>query len=70
MKSKLKGLPCRSPVVRGKKRCRMHGGSKGSGAQCGNTNALTYGLTTGNAKEFRRAVKIALFNVKKILPLI
>ncbi len=28
---KRSGLPCRSPAVRGSRRCRMHGGAKGSG---------------------------------------
>ena len=37
------GTPCRSPAVRGKKRCRMHGGAKGSGAPIGNQNALRHG---------------------------
>ena len=32
--------PCRSPAVKGRKRCRMHGGAAGSGARAGNTNAL------------------------------
>jgi hypothetical protein len=27
------GGACRSPAVRGKKRCRMHGGASGSGPQ-------------------------------------
>jgi uncharacterized protein YjcR len=35
-----------SPVVLGKKRCRMHGGAKGSGAPKGNQNALKLGLYT------------------------
>jgi hypothetical protein len=33
-----RGNPCQSPVVRGKKRCRMHGGAKGSGAPVGERN--------------------------------
>ena len=37
------GTPCRSPAVRGKKRCRMHGGAKGSGVPIGNQNALRHG---------------------------
>ena len=32
------GNPCLSPVVRGKRRCRMHGGAKGSGAPFGERN--------------------------------
>jgi hypothetical protein len=32
------GSPCRSPIVKGKKRCRMHGGAAGTGAPKGNRN--------------------------------
>jgi hypothetical protein len=38
------GMPCRSPAITGKKRCRMHGGAKGSGAPAGNRNRLCHGL--------------------------
>ena len=51
------GTPCRSPAVRGKKRCRMHGGAKGSGAPRGNQNALKHGLYTREAIEERRALR-------------
>jgi hypothetical protein len=37
------GSPCRSPALKGKRRCRMHGGAHGSGAQPGNQNALKHG---------------------------
>lgn len=47
------GDPCRSPCVNGKYRCRMHGGSKGSGAQRGNENALKHGGATGEVKKFK-----------------
>jgi hypothetical protein len=33
------GGACRSPAVRGRKRCRMHGGAPGSGPPRGNRNA-------------------------------
>ena len=36
------GKPCQSPAVRGKARCRMHGG-KGSGAPRANRNAWKHG---------------------------
>jgi hypothetical protein len=36
------GNPCRSPAVRGRARCRMHGGAAGSGARLGNANALRH----------------------------
>jgi hypothetical protein len=32
------GSPCRSPIVNGEKRCRMHGGAVGSGAPKGGKN--------------------------------
>ena len=50
------GRPCRSPAVRGKRRCRMHGGAKGSGAPIGNQNALKHGQFTREAIEHRRQV--------------
>jgi glucans biosynthesis protein len=40
------GKACRAPAIVGKKRCRMHGGAKGSGAPLGNQNALKHGATT------------------------
>lgn len=41
--------PCRAPAVAGKRRCRMHGGAKGSGAPPGNKNALKHGGFTKEA---------------------
>lgn len=38
-----KGL-CQAPAVRGKKRCRLHGGAEGHGAPKGNRNAIKHGL--------------------------
>jgi hypothetical protein len=51
------GTPCNSPAVRGKQRCRMHGGAKGSGAPRGNQNALKHGLYTREELEFQRKVR-------------
>jgi hypothetical protein len=48
------GMPCKSPAVKGKKRCRMHGGAKGSGAPKGNKNAFVHGIYSN---EFREAKK-------------
>ena len=48
------GKPCRLPAVRGKKRCRMHGGAPGSGAPRGNKNARKHGLYTREAIAQRR----------------
>ncbi len=49
-----RGSPCRSPAVKGRRRCRMHGGAPGSGAQPGNRNALKHGRYTRELIEFRR----------------
>ena len=49
-----RGSPCRSPAVKGRRRCRMHGGAAGSGAQAGNRNALKHGRYTRELLEFRR----------------
>ena len=48
------GTPCKSPAVVGKKRCRMHGGAKGSGAPKGNSNALKHGAYTAAEVEKRK----------------
>lgn len=54
------GAPCRSPAVRGKTRCRIHGGAKGSGGQLGNANAFKHGLTSGSAKELKKMIRNTL----------
>ena len=51
------GTSCQSPAVSGKKRCRMHGGAKGSGAPTGNKNALKDGLYTAEAVSLRRHIR-------------
>lgn len=51
------GKPCRAPAVQGKRRCRMHGGSLGSGAPPGNKNALKNGRYTKEAIEQRRQAR-------------
>jgi hypothetical protein len=37
------GAPCRAPCVRGKSRCRLHGGARGSGGQLGPKNGMWRG---------------------------
>ena len=61
------GRPCSSPAVRGKKRCRMHGGAKGSGAPLGNQNALKHGLYTKEAIEERRKLSGLLKTTREFL---
>ena len=53
------GPPCRAPCVRGKGRCRMHGGAAGSGAPAGNRNAYRHGFYA--AAERARWRRLRLF---------
>lgn len=61
------GRPCRSPAVRGKRRCRIHGGSKGSGAKIGNRNALRHGQTTAAMKALRNSIKQKIKDSNELL---
>jgi len=61
------GGSCRSPAVRGKKRCRMHGGAPGSGAPRGNQNARQRGLFTNDAIVERKQVQALLADARKLL---
>jgi len=61
------GLPCRSPAVAGKKRCRMHGGAQGSGAPHGNKNALKHGAFTREALERRGQMRALLREARELL---
>ena len=54
------GKPCKSPAVSGKRRCRMHGGARGSGAPKGNSNALKHGLYTCYARAERQSLRLLL----------
>jgi hypothetical protein len=58
---------CRAPAVRGKRRCRMHGGAPGSGAQKANQNARRHGLFTGEAIEERKQIRALLGESRKLL---
>ena len=62
-----KGLPCKSPAVHGKKRCRMHGGAEGSGAPTGNRNALKSGFYTKEAIENRKQLNEMILSFKETL---
>jgi hypothetical protein len=61
------GEPCRSPAVKGKKRCRMHGGAPGSGAPRGNKNALKPGLHTSEAIAQRQQLRELMRHSRKLL---
>ena len=61
------GGACRSPAVRGKKRCRMHGGAPGSGAPRGNQNARQHGLFTGDAIAERKQIQDLIGEARELL---
>ena len=61
------GGACRSPAVRGKKRCRMHGGAQGSGVPRANQNAHTHGLFTRDAIAERRQIQALLGDARRLL---
>ncbi|WFU38774.1 HGGxSTG domain-containing protein [Bradyrhizobium sp. CB82] len=62
-----RGNACRAPAVRGKSRCRMHGGAEGSGAPKKNRNARKLGLFTKEAVAERRQVRVMLDEARKLL---
>lgn len=62
-----RGIPCEAPAVRGRKRCRMHGGARGAGAPRGNSNALKSGLYTAESLELRRHVAQLIRESRKII---
>jgi uncharacterized protein YjcR len=51
------GTPCKAPAVKGKRRCRMHGGAAGSGAPAGNQNALQQGIYSRDTLEFKKHMR-------------
>ena len=61
------GGSCRSPAVRGKRRCRMHGGALESGAPRGNQNAHKHGRFTRIAIAERKQVQAVLADARKLL---
>ena len=61
------GGSCRRPAGRGKKRCHMHGGAKGSGAPRANQNARKHGLFTGEAVAERRRIQALLGDARRLL---
>jgi len=58
---------CLSPAMHGKKRCRMHGGAKGSGAPKGNRNALKNGHMTREAIAKRHEVRALLRQCREFM---
>jgi hypothetical protein len=61
------GAACRSPAVKGKRRCRMHGGAQESGAPKGNQNALKHGTYTKAAFRERAEMRHLLQQADELL---
>jgi hypothetical protein len=62
------GTPCQKAAATGKKRCRMHGGAKGSGAPRGERNgSYRHGLFTGEAKAERRSLRAMIRGMRATL---
>jgi uncharacterized protein YjcR len=61
------GGSCRSPAVRGKRRCRMHGAAPESGAPSGNQNARKHGRFTRVANAERKQIQALLGDARKLL---
>lgn len=61
------GGACRSAPVRGRRRCRMHGGARGSGAPRGNRNALKHGTYTRAAAAERRRLRMLIGEAEELL---
>jgi uncharacterized protein YjcR len=61
------GGSCRAPALRGKRRCRMHGGTPGSGAPSGNQNARRHGLFTREAIAERRQIQALMDEARELL---
>ncbi len=62
------GALCRAPAVRGKRRCRMHGG-KSTGPPKGSRNALKHGRYTGDAIHERRSTREIIRQLRKLIEL-
>nr|WP_276576247.1 HGGxSTG domain-containing protein [Bradyrhizobium zhengyangense] len=61
------GATCRAPALRGRIRCRMHGGAWGSGAPIGNGNAVKHGYFSSEAIEERKFVRTLLAEAENLL---
>lgn len=62
-----RGMSCKSPAVNGKKRCRMHGGAKGSGAPKENQNALKHGRYTQERIENRQCMHSVIREARELI---
>jgi len=64
------GRPCRQAAVRGRKRCRMHGGAKGSGGPAGRRNGnFKHGLWTAESMLLRKETRAKARDLRRFLKL-
>ena len=62
------GHPCRQAAVRGRPRCRMHGGAKGSGGPRGDRNGnFKRGLWTRESLEMRKTTRAKVREIRAFL---
>ena len=62
------GRPCRQAAVKGRSRCRMHGGAKGSGGPRGMRNGnFKHGLCTHESKTLRRVMRAKVREIKALV---
>ena len=62
------GTPCRQAAVRGRARCRMHGGAKGSGGPAGPRNGnFKHGVWTQESIAERRKVSRNIRDLRRLL---
>ena len=65
------GDPCKNPIVNGAKRCRMHGGAKGSGAPTGERHGrYVHGRYTKDQMARRREAMAELREIERLGKLI
>jgi glucans biosynthesis protein len=51
-----RGTPCQLPAIRGRKRCKLHGG-RSTGPPLGNSNALKHGLRSAAVQADREILR-------------
>jgi hypothetical protein len=61
------GEPCLCPAIKGKTRCRVHGGAKGSGAKLLNQNALKHGGASSKVKLLKREIRTVIKIAKQMI---
>ena len=62
------GHPCGQAAVRDRRRCRMHGGAKGSGGPRGNRNGkFKHGHYTGETKAARGVMRAKIREIRALI---